>query len=128
MSACSDYLENKILDYVLRDQADWAPATVYLSLHTADVTDAGSGAECSGGSYARQAIAFDAAHATAGTIANSDVETFSGMPAATVTHMGLWDASSSGNLLFHGALAASKTVAASDTVQFAAGSIVITLA
>ena len=128
MAACSNYLEKKILDYVLRDQADWAPATVYLSLHTADPAEDASGAECSGGSYARQAIAFDAAHATAGTIANSDIETFSGMPAATVSHMGIWDASSSGNLLFYGALTDSKTVASGDTVQFAAGSIVITLA
>ncbi len=127
MAACSDYLENKILDYVLRDQADWAPATVYLSLHSSDPTD-DDGGEISGGSYARQAIAFDAAHATNGTIANSDVETFSSMPAVTVTHMGIHDASSSGNLLFHGALAASKAVASGDTVQFAAGSIVITLA
>ena len=56
MAAMSNYLENKVLDYVLRDQADWAPTAVYLALHTADPTDAGTGAECSGGSYARQAI------------------------------------------------------------------------
>ena len=112
MAACSDYLENKILDYVLRDQADWAPTAVYLSLHSSDPTD-DDGGEISGGSYARQAIAF---------------ETFSSMPAVTVTHMGIHDASSSGNMLFHGALAASKAVASGDTVQFAAGSIVITLA
>ena len=128
MAATSDYLEKKILDYVLRDTADWAPASVHLSLHTADPTDAGTGAEVSGGSYARQQVAFDEAHATNGTIANTDIETFSGMPAAVVTHMGIWDASSSGNLLFHGALSASKDVASGDTVQFAAGSIVITLA
>jgi hypothetical protein len=128
MAACSDYLEEKILDYVLRDTADWAPSAVYLSLHTADPTD-DDGEECSGGSYARQAIAFNAAGSNAaGVTENTDVETFSGMPAATVTHIGIHDASSSGNLLFHGALAASKAVAAGDTVQFAAGAITITLA
>jgi hypothetical protein len=128
MAAMSNYLENKVLDYVLRDQADWAPAAVYLSLHTADPTDAGTGAECSGGSYARQAITFNAAHATAGTIDNSSVEEFTNMPACTVTHIGVWDAASSGNLLFFGAVTASKAVGAGDTISLSAGSLDITLA
>ena len=128
MAAMSNYLENKVLDYVLRDQADWAPAAVYLSLHTADPTDAGTGAECSGGSYARQAITFNAAHATAGTIDNSSVEEFTNMPACTVSHIGVWDAASSGNLLFFGAVTASKAVGAGDTISLSAGSLDITLA
>ena len=128
MAAMSNYLENKVLDYVLRDQADWAPTSVHLALHTADPTDAGSGAECSGGSYARQAITFNAAHATAGTIDNSSAEEFTNMPACTVTHIGIWDAASSGNLLFHGAVSASKTVTSGDTISLAAGSLDITLA
>ena len=128
MAACSDYLENKILDYVLRDQADWAPAAVYLALHTADPTDAASGAEVSGGSYARQACAFDAAHATNGNTANTDAESFTVMPACTVTHIGIWDAASSGNLLFHTAVDTSKAVLAGDTISVAAGAITITLA
>ena len=128
MAAMSNYLENKVLDYVLRDQADWAPTAVYLALHTADPTDAGTGAECSGGSYARQAITFNAAHATAGTIDNSSAEEITNMPACTVTHIGIWDASTSGNLLFHGAVSASKTVTSGDTISLAAGSLDITLA
>ncbi len=128
MSAMSNYLENKVLDYVLRDQADWAPAAVYLALHTADPAEDGSGAEVSGGSYARQAITFNAAHATAGTIDNSSVEEFTNMPACTVTHIGIWDASTSGNLLFYGAVTASKAVGAGDTISLSAGSLDITLA
>ena len=128
MAAMSNYLENKVLDYVLRDQADWAPTAVYLALHTADPTDAGTGAECSGGSYARQAITFNAAHATAGTIDNSSAEEFTNMPACTVTHIGVWDHASAGNLLFFGAVSASKTVTSGDTISLAAGSLDITLA
>ena len=128
MAAMSNYLENKVLDYVLRDQADWAPTAVYLALHTADPTDAGSGAECSGGSYARPAITFNAAHATAGTIDNSSAEEFTNMPACTVTHIGILDAASSGNLLFYGAVTASKAVGAGDTISLSAGSLDITLA
>ena len=128
MAEISDYLEKKILDYVLRDTADWAPAAVYLALHTADPVDAGSGAEVSGGSYARQATAFDAAHATGGNTANTDAETFTVMPACTVTHVGVWDAASSGNLLFYTAVDTSKAVLAGDTISVAAGAITITLA
>ena len=128
MAAMSNYLENKVLDYVLRDQADWAPAAVYLSLHTANPDEDGSGAECSGGSYARQAITFNAAHATAGTIDNSSDEEFTNMPGCTVTHIGVWDASTSGNLLFFGAVTASKAVGAGDTISLSAGSLDITLA
>ena len=124
----SNYLENKVLDYVLRDQADWAPAAVYLSLHTADPTDAGTGAEVSGGSYARQAITFNAAHATAGTIDNSSAEEFTNMPGVTVTHIGVWDHPSAGNLLFYGAVSSSKAVTAGDTISLAAGALDITLA
>ena len=128
MSAMSNYLETKVLDYVLRDQADWAPTSVHLALHTADPAEDGSGAECSGGSYARQAITFNAAHATNGTIDNSSAEEFTNMPACTVSHIGIWDAASSGNLLFYGAVSASKTVTAGDTISLAAGSLDITLA
>ena len=123
MSAMSNYLENKVLDYVLRDTADWAPTAVYLALHTADPAEDGSGAEVSGGSYARQAITFNAAHATNGTIDNSSAEEFTNMPACTVSHIGIWDASSSGNLLFYGAVTASKAAVAAAPVAIALVSV-----
>ncbi len=128
MSEMSNYLETKILDYVLRDTADWAPATVYLALHTADPAEDGSGAEVSGGSYARQACAFDATHATGGNTANTSAESFTGMPACTVSHIGIWDHASAGNLLFYTAVAANKTVASGDTISVAVGAITVTLA
>jgi len=128
MAEMSDYLEKKILDYVLRNTADWAPTAVYLALHTADPVDAGTGAEVSGGSYARQACAFNATHATGGNTANTDAESFTVMPACTVTHIGVWDAVSSGNLLFHTAVDTSKAVLSGDTISVAAGAVTITLA
>jgi len=128
MSEMSNYLETKILDYVLRDTADWAPATVYLALHTADPAEDASGAEVSGGSYARQACAFDATHATGGNTANTSAESFTGMPACTVTHIGIWDHASAGNLLFYTDVTASKTVASGDTISVAAGAVTVTLA
>jgi len=128
MAAMSDYLERKLLDHTLGTASYTHPSQAYLALHTADPTDAGSGAEVSGGSYARQTIDFNAAAGTGGAVTNSTEENFTGMPACTVTHIGIWDASSSGNLLYHGAVSASKTVADGDTISLAAGQLTVTLA
>ena len=129
MSEMSNYLEKKILDYVLTDTEDWAPATVYLALHTGDPTDVTDptalGNEVD---VARQAIEFDAAHATTGVTQNTNIETFTSMPVATVSHIGIWDHESAGHLLFYTAVDASKTVASGDTISVAAGAITITLA
>ena len=129
MAEMSDYLEKKILDYVLTDTADWAPATVYLALHTGDPTDVTDptalGNEVD---VARQAIEFDAAHATTGVTQNTNIETFTSMPAVTVSHIGIWDHVSAGNLLFYTAVDASKAVGSGDTITVAAGAITVTLA
>ena len=83
----------------------------------------------SGGStYARQTIDFNAAAGTSGAVTNSTAEDFTDMPACTVTHIGIWDASTSGNLLYHGAVSSSKTVASGDTISLAAGQLTVTLA
>jgi hypothetical protein len=131
MSAASDYLENKVLDHFLGTASTSAPATVYLALFTTDPTDAGSGTEVStsGTNYARQSIAFSSA--SSGTTSNSaDVE-FSqatGSGFGTVTHFGIFDASTAGNLLFHGALTSSKTIDAGDVFKIASGNLSITVA
>ena len=125
LGALSNFLENKVLDHVLRNTAYTSPATVYLALHTADPTEAGTGTEVSGGSYARQAVAFDAA--ASGATQNTSAVSFTNMPAATVTHVGVWDASTNGNLLFYGALAASKTTNAGDTFTVAAADLDIAI-
>ena len=119
----SDYLENKILDKVLSN-TDFTVTTVYVSLHTADPGETG-GNEVSGGSYARQSAAFGSA--SAGTASNSATLSFTDMPAATITHVGLWDASTAGNFLWGGALTASKTTNAGDTFQIAAGDLDVSL-
>lgn len=126
MAALSDYLETALLNAVLRNTAYTSPATVYLALFTTATTDAGGGTEVTGGSYARQSVAFAAP--SAGTSTNSATVSFTGMPATTVTHAAIMSASTAGNMLFHGALTASKTVGAGDTLSFAAGDISATLA
>jgi len=83
---------------------------------------------CLVGRNARQACAFDATHATGGNTANTSAESFTGMPACTVTHIGIWDHASAGNLLFYTDVTANKTVTSGDTISVAAGAVTVTLA
>lgn len=111
--AKSTYLKNKMLDHEL-GTTSWTKPTVYLSLHTAQPDPSGTPSnEVTGGSYARQAITFSAA--SGGSTSNNANVNFASMPACTITHWGLYDAPTAGNLLMYGALAASKTVNAGDT-------------
>jgi len=124
----SNYLENELLDHVLRNAAYTSPSTVYIGLSTGSFGDDNSGTEISGNGYARQSIAFDAA--SGGTTDNTSNVDF---PAATgswgtVSHYGLFDASSSGNLLIHGAFSSSKAVTTGDILRIAAGELDITAA
>lgn len=123
----SDYLENAILNATLRGVAYTSPAKVYVALFTSDPTDAATGTEVSGGAYARQAITFGAP--SAGTCSNSADVLFPIATAAwgTVTHIGIFDAASGGNLLYSAALTTSKTIAADDQLKLETGAVTVTL-
>jgi hypothetical protein len=122
----SDYLENALLNAVLRATSYTSPTTVYLALFTTPTSDAAPGTEVSGGSYARQAVTFAAP--SGGLASNSGVITFSNMPACTITHSAIMDALTGGNMLFQGSLPSARTLAVADSVTFAVGSITATLA
>jgi len=124
----SNFLENELYDHVLRNAAYTSPANIYVSLHTADPTDDASGAEVSGGSYARTAVTMGAPTNGSGTN-STDVQ----FPQATgdwgtVTHIGIWDATSSGNMLFHTPLDTSKNITTGDVFKIASGSLTVTFA
>jgi hypothetical protein len=130
VSDLSNYLENALVNHVLRNTALTSPTTVYVALFTA-VTDAeaGTGTEVSGGSYARQSVAFDAP--SNGATQNTAVITFPTATAnwGTVTHAGIFDASTAGNALtIIKALAASKVVNTGDIFRFPIGDIDFALA
>lgn len=128
MAALSDYAENALINELLRGVNLAAVSTPYLALFTTATSDSATGTEVVAGgySYARQAITFGAP--TNGVASNSVAVSFTNMPAVTVTHAAIMDASTSGNMLFHGALTASKTTTAGQTLTFAIGDIVATLA
>ena len=128
MAEMSNYLENALINATLRATTFTSPATVYVSLHTADPTDAGTGTEVSGGSYARKSATFGApSNGVSTTTANI---TFDQATASwgTITHIGIWDALTTGNLLYHTPLDASKTIATGDIFKIASGSLTVTLA
>jgi hypothetical protein len=129
----TDYLENEVLDHILGG-ADYArPATVYIALSTTQPSDNGSGfTEPGVGAYARVAVTNDATEwpaASSGSKANANAVQF---PTATadwglITHYGLFDVASGGNLLMWGDLSPSQTVYSSDIPIIGAGDIVVNL-
>ena len=128
MSEMSNYLENALINVTLRATSYTAPTTVYVGLFTSDPTDAGSGTEVSGGSYARTAVTF-AAPSNGVTTNDADV-TF---PTATaswgvVGWIGINDASTAGNLLYHSPLDTSKTIDSGDIFKISTGNLSVTLA
>lgn len=144
MSAMSDYLENKLIDQLFRGQTAPTTTTLYVGLLTAAPSDAGGGTEVSGGAYARASVSSSLANwagtqsagstaassGTGGQTSNNVAITFPTPIAGwgTVTHFGIFDASSGGNLLFWGALTIAKTINQADTVTFPAASLSITFA
>jgi hypothetical protein len=128
MAEMSNYLENALINATLRATTFTSPATVYVSLHTADPTDAGTGTEVSGGSYARQSASF-ASPSNGASATDADI-TFPQATGSwgTVSHIGIWDALTTGNLLYHTQLDASKTIDTGDIFKIASGSLTVTLA
>jgi len=128
MAEISNYLENALINATLRNTSYTSPAAVYISLHTADPTDAGTGTEVSGGSYIRQAATFGAPSNGVSTT-TADIS----YPQATASYgtvgwIGIWDAQTTGNMLYHTALDTSKAIDTGDIFKIAAGSLTVTLA
>ena len=128
MSEMSNFLENALINATLRATTYTSVATVYVSLWTSDPTDAGSGTEVSGGSYARTAVTFAAP--SNGVTTNSADVTFPTCTASwgVVGWIGINDAASSGNLLYHSPLDTSKTIDTGDIFKISSGNLSVTLA
>jgi hypothetical protein len=128
MAEMSNHLENALINATLRNTSYTSPTTVYISLHTADPTDAGTGTEVSGGSYIRQSATF-AAPSNGASASNADI-TFPQATGSwgTIGWIGIWDAQTTGNMLYHTALDASKAIDTGDIFKIASGSLTVTLA
>ena len=124
----SNYLETEILDHVFGGAAYTAPATLYLALYTAAPGETGGGTEVStsGTAYARQTVAFTT---TGNTTSNTAAVEYPTATASfgTVTHVGVFDAATSGNLMAYATLTSSKAIASGDVFRVPAGDLDITL-
>jgi hypothetical protein len=142
MSAMSDYLENKIIDHILRGTPYTAPSgNVYIGLLTTTPSDTGGGTEVSGGSYARANVAatlsgWTGTHGGSGAVssgtsgfANNATSIVFPAPSANwgvVNGFGMYDAYTGGNLLFYGNLTIAKTINNGDAApSFAANTLCI---
>ncbi|MET3699514.1 hypothetical protein SAMN05877753_111152 [Bacillus oleivorans] len=127
MAQMSNYLENALINATLRGTAYTAPATVYLALYTSDPTDADTGTEVTGGGYARQPATFTAP--SNGVTSLSANVSFPQATAnwGTVTHVGVRDALTGGNLLYHTNLTTARNILSGDDYSVLAGEVQITL-
>jgi hypothetical protein len=128
MAEMSNFLENALINATLRNTTYTSVATIYVALYTTDPTDADTGTEVTGGSYARTSVTF-AAPSNGVSLSSADV-TFPTCTAGwgTVTHIGLRDASTAGNLLYHTPLDTSKTIDTGDIFKISTGNLSVTLA
>ena len=124
--AFTDYLENKVLDYVFSGGSFTQPGTKYLALYTVAPTDSSAGTEVTGGGYARQTVTL--------TTSGSDTTNSAAVeyPTATANYgtvvaVAVLDASSGGNMLAYASLTANKTIATGDVFRVPAGDLDISL-
>jgi len=128
----SDYLAVKLLNHVFRNTAYTKPSAVYLALYTSNPTAADTGQEVAGGAYSRQQIAnFSPPAPEAGKqtikIAEDIVFPIASANWGTVTHVGIRDAATGGNLLYFGALNAPRSILSGDRPRYLTDSLVLTL-
>lgn len=128
MAEMSNYLENALINETLRGTAFTAISTPYVALFTTDPTDAGTGTEVSGGSYARTAATFGAP-SNGASVTTADI-TFPTCTSSwgTVGWIGIYDASTAGNLLYHTPLDTAKTIDTGDIFKISSGNLSVTLA
>lgn len=122
----SNTFETTVLKWTFTTDSVTRPTAWYIGLFTSDPTDAGTGTEVSGNGYTREAVSFTV---TGDTATNSAAVEFDAATASwgTITHAGIFDASTGGNLVAHSALSTSKTIGTGDILRVPAGDLDITL-
>lgn len=130
MGAFSNYMEEKIVEHFLRNNAITPPTTVYVALFESDPGEGTGGTETAFTGYARQSSAWTATDGS-GQTKNSAAITFpangNASASVTITHVALFDASTAGNRLLYAQMNAPKTLSVSDVLAFASNALVFGL-
>jgi len=120
--------ETSTLSYLLTTGTVTRPTAWYVALFTSDPTDTGAaGTEVSGFSYARVAVTFAVTDNVASNTAGVEFPAATGGAWGTVSHIGIMDASTGGNMIIHSALTASKAIADGDVFRIPTGDLDVTL-
>lgn len=131
MSSFTDYTENLVLNWLFTANSATRPTAWYVGLFTAAPSDSGGGTEVSGNAYARTATGTMSVSGTSPTnCTNSAAIEFpaaSGGNWGTITHVAIFDASTSGNMLGWASLTTSRTINDGDILRIPAGDLDITL-
>ncbi|WLR52473.1 hypothetical protein LC040_06105 [Bacillus tianshenii] len=127
MAALSNYLENAMINAVLRGVQYTSPQKVYVGLFLSDPTDKNNGTEVSAASYERQAITFE--EPVDGETSNNKDVLFPVTTEdwGTITHIGLYDAQTAGNLLWRGQLEFSKEIVLSSQFKIPRNYLIVRL-
>jgi hypothetical protein len=127
MAEFTNYLEDKLLDHVLRNVSYTSPTTTFVGLFTAAPTDTDPGTEVSGGSYARQVLSVTTA--SDGIVTSSADVNFPQATASwgTISALGIFDALTSGNLLMYTSLTTSKTIDEGDILKVSTNNLTVSL-
>jgi hypothetical protein len=128
MAAKSQFLNQALLNAVLRNVAYSSVATVYAQLNTTTSTPTVPGTADADANLVRVAATFSAP--VGSTVSNSGTMSFYGAGraagSATIVEVAIYDALTVGNQLYYGSLTASKTVGTGDTASFVAAALTVT--
>jgi hypothetical protein len=140
MNSFTDYLEQKLLQHVFTTTAYTAPTGRYLALFTTAPTETSPGLEVTGTAYARMAAVFDVLTAfeidpvgnPGGLVTaavNHDIIEFptAGNNWGSITHVGVFDAATGGNMLAYAQLAVSRNITTGDIFRFPAQKFAVSL-
>ena len=122
----SNTFETTFLTWVFTTGSATRPTAWHIALYTSAPDDTGGGTEVSGSAYARQSVTFTISGNTASNTSALEFPTATGSY-GTVTHVGVFDASSGGNLIAYAALTTSKAIDTGDVLRVPAGDLDITL-
>lgn len=125
MAALTNTAENRALDWLLGDTPTAPTTPLQVALLTAEGDDTTPGTEATGGDYERQTLTVSAA--VSGTATNSATLTWTGMPAATIVGVEIWDSAGSPIRWWHGPLDTDRTLETGDEFRLEAGALTLTL-
>jgi hypothetical protein len=124
----SNLFETRVLTWLFTGDAVTRPSSFYVALFTSNPAEDASGTEVStsGTAYARQSVTFSVSGNTATNTAAIEFPTATASY-GTVTHVGVYDASTAGNLIAYAALTTSKAIDTGDVLRLPANDLDVTL-